>query len=74
MDSDSSPTKKGSKSRGRGRGASTTPSNRGRPRGRGRGKRAVKVCLQSPVLFLKEKNHPVYLFKFLFIPSLVDTQ
>jgi hypothetical protein len=50
MDSDSSPTKKGSKSRGRGRGTSTTASSRGRSRGRGRGKRAVKVlifCLQS---------------------------
>ena len=43
MDSDSSPTKKGSKNRGRGRGTSTTASSRGRSRGRGRGKRAVKV-------------------------------
>nr|SVE79513.1 EOG090X06V5 [Daphnia magna] len=47
MDSDSSPTKKGSKSRGRGRGTATTPSNRGRPRGRGRGKRAVKLILSD---------------------------
>lgn len=46
MDSDSSPTKKGSK-KGRGRGTSTTPSARGRPRGRGRGKRAVKVLNYS---------------------------
>lgn len=45
MDSDSSPTKKGSKSRGRGRGTATTASSRGRSRGRGRGKRAVKVLI-----------------------------
>lgn len=44
MDSDSSPTKKGSK-KGRGRGTSTSASTRGRPRGRGRGKRAVKVLI-----------------------------
>nr|CAG4649360.1 EOG090X06V5 [Scapholeberis mucronata]SVE93640.1 EOG090X06V5 [Scapholeberis mucronata] len=48
MDSDSSPTKKGSKSRGKGRGGgSAAASNRGRARGRGRGKRAVKLILSD---------------------------